>query len=187
MSPMGKVSAISAFCRPTTQIPSITNCLVAIALSKPVIANCIPKLVAMATSLSNSGFPSNTWFLGPVQAHNPNGISIGSVIFAGLTSVTNRPTDHTTRSVTIGHSYVRSTATRPNNKCWRWLWTAAYRWTHGPSWLVSTSGHLSRSVQYIHQVNWVSSCIGYAVTMTTKTTAIRYYLDVACLSDDHTR
>ena len=33
--------------------------------------------------------------------------------FAGITSVTDRLTDHTTRSVTIGHIYVRNTATRP--------------------------------------------------------------------------
>jgi len=37
--------------------------------------------------------PSNTCFLGPTRVHNPNGISIGSSIFAGLTSVTDRPTD----------------------------------------------------------------------------------------------
>ena len=35
--------------------------------------------------------------------------------FAGLTSVTDRPTDHATRSVTIGRIYVGSTAMRPNN------------------------------------------------------------------------
>jgi len=31
-----------------------------------------------------SGSPSNSWFLGSVQAHNPNGITIGSAVFAGL-------------------------------------------------------------------------------------------------------
>ena len=35
-----------------------------------------------------SGAPSNTWFLDPTRAHNPNGISIGSADFAGLTTVT---------------------------------------------------------------------------------------------------
>jgi len=39
--------------------------------------------------------------------------------FAGLTTVsdrqTDRPTDHATRSVTIGRIYIRSTAMRPNN------------------------------------------------------------------------
>ena len=145
-----RISAISTFCRPTTRTPSITNRLVAIAYTKRVIANCIPKLVAMATSLSTSGPhlkhdslgpskpitqtasrsvqlfctddcrvslyygtplsplkivpshggsgpPSNTWFPGPTRVFNPNCISISSAIFAELTSVTDRPTDHSTR------------------------------------------------------------------------------------------
>jgi len=38
---------------------------------------------------------------------NPNGISIGSAVLAGLTSVTDRqPTDHATRSVTVDRVYV---------------------------------------------------------------------------------
>ena len=61
--------------------------------------------------------PSNTWFPGPTQVLNPNGISIGAAVFAGLTGVTDRqadrPTDHATRSVTIGRIYVCSTAMRP--------------------------------------------------------------------------
>jgi len=52
--------------------------------------------------------PSNTWFLGPTQVQN--GISIGLAIFAGFTTVTDRLTD-LAESVTIGRSYVRSTAT----------------------------------------------------------------------------
>ena len=141
---------------------------------KPVIANCVPKLVAMATSLSTygppsntiptahpspqpkrhpyrfsrlctddrrvslyftmgcpfspknlplpmavSGSPSNTWFPRPTQVLNPNGSSIGAAVFAGLTSVADRPTDrptnHATRSVRIGRICVLSTAMRPNN------------------------------------------------------------------------
>jgi len=35
---------------------------------------------------------------------------------SGLTTVTDRPTDHATRSVTINRIYVRSTAMRPNNR-----------------------------------------------------------------------
>jgi len=50
-----------------------------------------------------------------IRAHNPNGISIGSAVFAGLTSMTDRPTDRATRSVTIGRIYICSTAMRPNN------------------------------------------------------------------------
>jgi len=33
--------------------------------------------------------PSNTWFLGPTWVSPPNGISIGSVVFAQYVSVTN--------------------------------------------------------------------------------------------------
>jgi len=54
---------------------------------------------------------SNTWFIKPtrVRNHNPNGISIGSAVFAWLTIMTDRqsvPTDHATPSVTIGHIYM---------------------------------------------------------------------------------
>jgi len=38
--------------------------------------------------------PSNRWFLGPTRVLNPNGISIGSVIFARLTTVADQQTDH---------------------------------------------------------------------------------------------
>jgi len=35
---------------------------------------------------------SNTWFLGPTRVHNPNGISIRSAVFAGITDrATDRP------------------------------------------------------------------------------------------------
>jgi len=46
--------------------------------------------------MGGSGPPSNTWFLGPTQVLNPNGISIGAAVRAGLTSVTDRPTDRQT-------------------------------------------------------------------------------------------
>jgi len=57
--------------------------------------------------------PSNTWYLGPNQdqLHNPNGISVSLAIFAGLTTVTDRLTDHDNPSETIGHN-----AMRPNNR-----------------------------------------------------------------------
>jgi len=45
-----------------------------------------PKLVAIATSLTTSEPPSNTWFLWSIQTHNPNGISIGSAVFAQMTA-----------------------------------------------------------------------------------------------------
>jgi len=59
--------------------------------------------------------PSNTWFPGPTQVLNPNCISISSAVLAELTRVTDRPTDHSTRSVTIDSICVRSTVMRPNN------------------------------------------------------------------------
>ena len=50
--------------------------------------------------------PSNTRFIGPTRVHSPNGILIGSAVFAGLA----------TRFVTIGRIYVRSsTAMQSNN------------------------------------------------------------------------
>ena len=48
---------------------------------------------------------------GPTQVLHPNCISIGSAVFAGLTTVT----DHASQSVTKGRIDVRSTAMRPNN------------------------------------------------------------------------
>jgi len=70
--------------------------------------------------MGGSGRPSNTRFPGPTQVLNPNSSSIGAPVFAGLTSVTDqqtdRPTDHTTRSVRIGRIYAHSTAMRPNNE-----------------------------------------------------------------------
>jgi len=62
------------------------------------------------------GAPSNTWFIESTRLSIPNGISIGSAVFAELCAVTDRPTDDATRSVTIGHIYVRSTAMRPKNE-----------------------------------------------------------------------
>ena len=64
-------------------------------------------------SHKGSGSPSNTWFLGSTSTEvlNPNSISIGSAVFAGLTTVTDRQTDRQTTllgSVTIDRIYVRS-------------------------------------------------------------------------------
>jgi len=53
-----------------------------------------------------------------INLNDSNGISIGSAVFAGLTSVTDRPTDHTTQLIRVGCIYVRSTVMRPNNNKW---------------------------------------------------------------------
>ena len=84
--------------------------------SVPILYNGIPLSPSkLPLPMVGSGPTSNTWFAGPTRVHNPNGILIGSAVFAGLTSMTHRPTDHTMRSVTIRIIYVRSTAMRPNN------------------------------------------------------------------------
>jgi len=60
---------------------------------------------------SSCGRNWTPWLHGPTRVLKPNGISIGSAVFAGLTSVsdrhTDRPTDHATRSITTGRTYVR--------------------------------------------------------------------------------
>ena len=49
-------------------------------------------------ALSHDGMCAsyNAWFLGPTRVLNPNGISIGSSVFAGLTPVTDRQTHRQT-------------------------------------------------------------------------------------------
>jgi len=46
---------------------------------------------------------SNTWFLGSTRLSIQNDISIGSAVFAGLTTVADQPKDHITWSVIISH------------------------------------------------------------------------------------
>jgi len=69
-------------------------------------------------SHGGTGPLSNTWYLGLTQVHIPNGISIGSAVFAGLMIIIHQQTvqqrDHTTPSVITGRIY-HSTAMRPNN------------------------------------------------------------------------
>jgi len=55
-----------------------------------------PFRLEISPSHGGSGHPINIWFLGPTQVLNPNSISIGSAVFVGLTSVTDRPTDRQT-------------------------------------------------------------------------------------------
>ena len=74
-----------------------------------------PSLLKIAPSHGGSGPHLIHDSLGPPEFLNPNGISIGSAVFVGLTSVTDRSTDHATWSVTTGRIYVRSTAMRPTN------------------------------------------------------------------------
>jgi len=70
--------------------------------SVPVLYNGMPlSRLKIAPTMGGIWTPSNTWFLGPIRVLNPNSISIGAAVFAGLTSVTDSATDHTTRFVTV--------------------------------------------------------------------------------------
>jgi len=59
---------------------------------------------------SHGGYepPLNTWFTGPIPVLNPNGISIGSAVSAGLTSVTDRQTDRPRYSVGNNRPHLRT-------------------------------------------------------------------------------
>jgi len=48
------------------------------------------------------------WFIGSTRFLNPNGISIGLAIFAGLTTVTYRQTDRPRYSVSNNRSHLRT-------------------------------------------------------------------------------
>jgi len=45
-----------------------------------------PIFLKLPLPMQGSGTPSNTWFLGPIRAHNPNGSSIGLAVFAQMTA-----------------------------------------------------------------------------------------------------
>ena len=50
-----------------------------------------------------------------IRVHNPNGISIGSAVFAGLAIVTDRPTDRLRYSVRTNRLHLANAAMRANN------------------------------------------------------------------------
>jgi len=69
----------------------------------------------IAHSHGRTWTPSNRWLLRSTRVHSPNGISIGSAIFARLTVVTDRLTDWPRYSVRNNRPHLWSTAMRPNN------------------------------------------------------------------------
>jgi len=80
----------------------------------------VPFPLKIAPCHGGSEPPSNTWSLGSIQVLNPNGISIGSAVFAGLTSVTERQTDRQTTLLGLANyrphlRRIRSTAMRSND------------------------------------------------------------------------
>ena len=83
---------------PTTQMasPSVQPFLHRRPRSIPILYNEPLLHPQNCPSHGVSAPPFNIWFPGPTQVLNPNGISIGSAIFARLTSVTDQPTDQQT-------------------------------------------------------------------------------------------
>jgi len=70
----------------------------------PVLHNWPPLFPGeFSLHVGRSGPPSNTWFLGTIRDHIPNGSSVGSSTFAGLKIVTDRQTDRPSYSVAIGY------------------------------------------------------------------------------------
>jgi len=71
--------------------------------------------------------PSNAWFLEPTRVHIPNDISIGSAIFAQLT------TKH--------HYTLQRAAPFPPQNCpFAWIWTPSNTWFLGPTRVHNRNG-----------------------------------------------
>jgi len=96
------------------------------------------------------GYASHlTRFLGPIRVNNPNSISIELADCLRLTTVTDRQTDHTTWSVTVGRIYLSSTAMWPKmtSELYYWIrWTISHnsRHAHGRD----NSSGIQRSVTH---------------------------------------
>jgi len=73
----------------------------------PTLGQNLSSPSKLPLSIGGSGLPSNSWFPGPTRANNPNGILIGSAVFAGLTSVTDRQTDRPRYSVGNNRPHLR--------------------------------------------------------------------------------
>jgi len=98
---------------------------------KTVIANCVPKLVAMATSPSTYGSTSNTWFLRPIRAHNLKGIPIGSAVFAQTT-------------IECPYTLQWDSHSPPNICPFPWgIWTPSNTWFIGPTQVLNPNSSSS--------------------------------------------
>jgi len=64
--------------------------------------------------MGSRGPAPDTWLLGPTRVNIQSGIMFGSAAFAGVTVVTDRPTDHATPSVATDRLY-SCAAMRPSN------------------------------------------------------------------------
>jgi len=79
------------FLRPTpsttkTANRSVKSLLHSLRQKVSVLYNGRPFPPKLPLSMERSEPPSNSWFLGPVRANNPNGITIGSAVFAQVTA-----------------------------------------------------------------------------------------------------
>jgi len=62
----------------------------------------------LSLPVRRAGYPSNTWFLGPIRASNYKRHLDRFSRFCRLNIVIHRRTDHATRCVTIGRIYARN-------------------------------------------------------------------------------
>ena len=68
----------------------------------PACSGPAPFPAKLSLHVSGPGPPSNTRLPGPTQVHIPNDISVGSAVFARLTVIRDRSTDHATPPAAIG-------------------------------------------------------------------------------------
>jgi len=86
-----------------------------------------PPFLKHCPSHGGSGTPSNLWFLGPIRAHNPNGISIGSAVFAQMTAEFPCTLQWDAPFPKIAPSH-------------RGIWTPSNTWFLGPTWVLDPNG-----------------------------------------------
>jgi len=67
----------------------------------------VPSPSKLPLCMVGSGPSYNTWFLGTTRVLNPNGISISSAVFAGLTTVSDQLTDRPCYSVGNNRPHLR--------------------------------------------------------------------------------
>jgi len=90
-----------------------------VAAECPYTLQWAPLSPKIACSHGRSGNQSNTWFLGPIRAYKPNGISVGSAVFAQITA----ECPYTLLlfiACQIGDVLNKATRSRPWPKFWPW-------------------------------------------------------------------
>jgi len=131
-------SASQTESRSTQPFPHISRQWVTILYSGPPFSPSKLYLCSLHGGMGDLDWtPSNTWFLGPTHFHIPNGILIGSAVFAGLTIVTETPMDWQTDrqtdrrtdkphySICNNKQHLCSTVMHPNEYKWFCVKTGA--------------------------------------------------------------